>query len=118
MLYTHGGGNVLLDETWYRTGIGGGFGDGQAYNFSIFDATFTRLRELSFSYTIKSKMLLEKAKIGGIELTAAGRNLFLWDEIPGVDPEINQTGVGNGAGLDYFTNPSTRSWVFSAMINF
>lgn len=113
-----GGGNVLLDETWYRTGIGGGFGDGQAYNFSIFDATFTRLRELSLSYTIKSKMLLEKAKIGGIELTAAGRNLFLWDEIPGVDPEINQTGVGNGAGLDYFTNPSTRSWVFSALINF
>ena len=113
-----GGGNVLLDESWYRTGIGGGFGDGQAYNFSIYDATFTRFRELSLSYTINSKRLKEKANIGAIELTASGRNLILWDEIPGVDPEINQTGVGNGAGLDYFTNPSTSSYVFSALINF
>ena len=113
-----GAGNVLLDESWYRTGIGGGFGDAQAYNFSIYDATFTRFRELSLSYTINSKMLKEKANIGGIELTASGRNIILWDNIPGIDPEVNQTGVGNGAGLDYFTNPSTRSYVFSALVNF
>ena len=42
-----GGGNVLLDEQWYRRSIGGGFGDNQAYNFSIYDATWTKLREIS-----------------------------------------------------------------------
>ena len=113
-----GGGNVLLDEDWYRTGIGGGFGDGQAYNFSLYDATFTRFRELSLGYSIKSDWLRDVAKLGSVDVAFAGRNLVLWDSIPGVDPEINQTGVGNGAGLDYFTNPSTRSFVFSLTINY
>lgn len=108
-----GGGPVLLDETWYRTGIGGGFGDNQAYNFSIYDATFTRFKELTIGYNIKAEKLKQKAGIQGIQLSATGRNLFLIDDIPGVDPEINQYGVSNGFGLDYFTNPSTKSFLFT-----
>ena len=113
-----GGGPVLLDESWYRTGIGGGFGDNQAYNFSIFDATFTRLREVSVGYEIKSDWLTDKTKIGSVQLMATGRNLFLIDDIPGIDPEINQTGVSNARGLDYFTNPSTASVLFSVIVNY
>lgn len=113
-----GAGDVLLDESWYRTGIGGGFGDGQAYNFSIYDATFTRLRELTLGYTIDGKAFTEKTKLGSINISLSGRNLFLWDDIPGVDPEINQTGVGSGAGLDYFTNPSTRSYLVTISVNY
>lgn len=113
-----GGGPVLLDESWYRTGIGGGFGDNQAYNFSIFDATFTRVRELSLGYTINNEWLSDKTKLGSVTITATGRNLFLLDEIPGIDPEINQTGVSNAIGLDYFTNPSTASYLFSVIINY
>ena len=113
-----GGGPVLLDETWYRTGIGGGFGDQQAYNFSIEDATWTRLRELSLSYTLKSDWLKNKTKLGSIVFTATGRNIFIWDNIDGIDPEINQYGVSSGFGLDYFTNPSTRSFLFSIQVNY
>ena len=113
-----GGGPVLLDESWYRTGIGGGFGDNQAYNFSIADATWTRLRELSLSYSLRNDWIKNKTKLGSIVFTATGRNIFVWDDIPGIDPEINQTGVSNGFGLDYFTNPSTRSYLFSIQINY
>lgn len=113
-----GGGPVLLDESWYRTGIGGGFGDNQAYNFSIVDATFTRFREISLGYTFKNKVFQEKTKLGSINFTVTGRNLFLWDDVPGVDPEINQYGVSNGFGLDYFTNPSTKSVLFSLSITY
>lgn len=113
-----GGGNVLLDETWYRTGIGGGFGDNQAYNFSIEDATFTRLREVTISYSINSAAFREATKLSSVVLSASGRNLFLWDSIPGIDPEINQVGVGNALGLEYFTNPSTKSYLFSVQVNF
>ena len=113
-----GGGDVLLDESWYRTGIGGGFGDNQAYNFSIVDATFTRLREITLGYTINSPAFQEKTKLGSINIGVTGRNLFLWDDLKGVDPEVNQIGVSNGFGLDYFTNPSTRSFLFSLTINY
>lgn len=113
-----GGGPVLLDETWYRTGIGGGFGDNQAYNFSIYDATWTRLKELSLSYTFNSAKFREKTKLSSLVISASGRNLILWDHIPGVDPEINQGGVSNGFGLDYFTNPSTRSVLFSISVTY
>lgn len=113
-----GGSDVLLDESWYRTGIGGGFGDNQAYNFSIFDATFTRFKELSLGYVFNGKELREKTKLGSVTLTFTGRNLFLIDDIPGVDPEVNQFGVSNGFGLDYFTNPSTKSFLFSVRISY
>ncbi|MEM1120402.1 MAG: SusC/RagA family TonB-linked outer membrane protein [Bacteroidota bacterium] len=113
-----GAGPVLLDETWYRTGIGGGFGDNQAYNFSIFDATFTRFRELSLGYVFNGQKLRDATKLGSITVTLTGRNLFLIDDIPGIDPEVNQFGVSNGFGLDYFTNPSTRSYLFSVKISY
>ena len=113
-----GGGDVLLDETGYRHGIGGGFGDNQAYNFGMYDATWTRLKELSLSYTLNSAKFREKTRLGSVVFTASGRNLFVWDDIPGVDSEINQGGVSNGFGLDYFTNPSTRSFLFSLSITY
>jgi hypothetical protein len=113
-----GAGDVLLDESWYRTGIGGGFGDNQAYNFSIEDATFTRLRELSLSYTLNFPGFQEATKLNSIVITATGRNLILWTDMVGIDPEMNQYGVSNGFGLDYFTNPSTKSFLFSIAVNF
>ena len=113
-----GGGDVLLDESWYRTGIGGGFGDNQAYNFAINDATWTRFKELSISYAINWPGFQRTTHLSSIVLTATGRNLILWTDMVGVDPEINQYGVSNGYGLDYFTNPSTRSFLFSIAINF
>lgn len=110
-----GGGDVLLDETWYRHGIGGGFGDNQAYNFSIFDATFTKIRELTLGYTIDKSMGLP---LNGITVSATARNIFNRNKIEGIDPETSQTGVGNGFGLEYFTNPQTASYVFTVAVNF
>lgn len=113
-----GGGNVLLDETWYRTGIGGGFGDNQAYNFSIYDATFTKVRELSLSYTLDSPALKSKTGLSNIRFALTGRNWININKIPGIDPETNQYGVGNGFGLDYFTNPQTKSTLLSVSFNY
>ena len=113
-----GGGDVLLDERWYRQGIGGGFGDNQAYNFSIYDATFTKVRELSFSYTLDSPGLKNRTGLSSIRFTLTGRNWININKIPGIDPEINQVGVGNGFGIDYFTNPQTKSTLLSVSFNY
>jgi hypothetical protein len=113
-----GGGDVLLDETWYRHGIGGGFGDNQLYNFSLKDATFTKIRELSLAYTLDTEGFQKATRLGGITVSAMARNLFQWDNIEGIDPETNQFGVSNGFGLEYFTNPQTRSYLFTLGVNF
>ena len=113
-----GGGDVLLDESWYRTGIGGGFGDNQAYNFSIYDATWTKVRELSLSYTLDSASLKNNLGVQNIRFTLTGRNLININNIPGIDPEVNQFGTGNAIGLDYFTNPQTQSTLLGVTFNF
>lgn len=113
-----GGGDVLLDETWYRTGIGGGFGDNQAYNFSIYDATWTKVRELSLSYVLDSQSLKSSTGLESVRFSITGRNLININNIPGIDPEVNQFGTGNAIGLDYFTNPQTQSTLLGVTFNF
>jgi len=113
-----GGGNVLLDEQWYRRSIGGGFGDNQAYNFSIYDATWTKLREISLSYTLDSPSLKSAIGLSSVRFTLTGRNLININNIPGIDPEVNQYGTGNALGLDYFTNPQTQSTLLGVTFNF
>ncbi len=113
-----GGGDVLLDETWYRTGIGGGFGDNQAYNFSVYDATWTKVRELSLSYVLDSQSLKSSTGLESVRFSITGRNLININNIPGIDPEVNQFGTGNAIGLDYFTNPQTQSTLLGVTFNF
>ena len=113
-LKNFGAGDVLLDQTWYQ-GLGGGFG-AVAEDF-VKDASWFRLRELSVNYKIPAS-ILQKLKIPGASIGFTGRNLALWTDFVGVDPELNLTGTSNGRGLDYFTNPGTKSYIFSLKLNF
>ncbi len=112
-----GAGPVLLNEPWYR-GRGGGFGDSPINELAIRDASWVRLRELSIGYTLDSESFKNATKLSSVNFGVTGRNLFLWSDVVGVDPEINQSGVANGFGIDYFTNPTTRSFVFTVRINY
>ncbi len=115
-ILNYGGGNVLGDESWY-TSLGGGLGGSAINEFAIADGSWTRLREVSLSYSLP-RNLVQKAKLSSVDFTVTGRNLALWTDIQGIDPEINQSGVDNAYGIDYFTNPSTQSILFSVRINY
>jgi TonB-linked SusC/RagA family outer membrane protein len=99
-----------LNETWYA-GNGGGFGN-VAEHF-VQDASWVRLREVSLSYTLPTK-IFEKTPISGLNVGLSGRNLFLYTPYQGVDPETNLMGSVNAQGLDYFNMPNTRA--FSARL--
>lgn len=116
-IYNYGGGDVLQDESWY-TSLGGGLGGSAINEFSIADGSWTRLREVSLGYSITGPKFKKATKLSSIDLSISGRNLVLWSDILGIDPEVNQSGVDNGFGIEYFTNPSTRSWVVSLKINY
>ncbi|NJB37246.1 SusC/RagA family TonB-linked outer membrane protein [Croceivirga sp. JEA036] len=107
-----GGGPVALEEGWYRTN-GGGFGDLDEQ--FVQDASWTKLREVSLSYSFPEKML-DKTFLKNLEVGIAGRNLLLITDFEGVDPEVNLTGASKGRGLDYFTNPATRSIILNVKL--
>lgn len=111
-----GAGNVLLDESYYRRLYG--FGDGKLNEFAVDDASWTRFRELSLSYTLNTEGFQKATGFESIEFTASGRNLVIWTDVVGIDPDVNQFGVGRGKGLDYFSNPGARTYSFGIKFNY
>ena len=110
-----GAGNVALNQSWY-TDLGGGFGPVGAQ--FIEDGTRTRLREVSLGYSINGDKFRAKTRLQSIDISFTGRNLALWTKYTGIDPETNLTGPSNGRGIDYFNNPSTRSYLLTIRVNY
>jgi hypothetical protein len=109
-----GGGLVALDQSWYSSN-GGGFG--QVGEQFVEDASWIKLREITLNYNFPSNLLdFLGAKSG--QIGVAGRNLLLITDFKGVDPEVNLTGASKGRGLDYFTNPGTRSVLLNLKLEF
>jgi hypothetical protein len=105
---------VAIGENWYN-GLGGI--SGPSIQFQE-DASFTRLREVSLSYTLGQPWVKRRLGVGSVDLRVAGRNLKTWTDYSGYDPEVNLGGavVGN-RGIDWFVEPISRAWVFSVGIN-
>jgi hypothetical protein len=53
-----------------------------------------------------------------LQVTLIGRSLALWTKYTGIDPGVNLTGPTNGQGLDYFNNPTVRTWILSLSLNY
>lgn len=73
-----------------------GFGDDSYSNFSnsdgkITDASYIRLTNLAFSYSLPSK-LVKKAKLDNIQLRITAQNLFVLTHYKGLDPETQNFG--------------------------
>lgn len=85
-------------------------GDNGATEQQIFDGSWVRLREAKLSYTFNTK---NWKVVKGLTVSATGRNLLLFTDYPGVDPETSLTGAGsNISGFDWFNNPNTKSYIF------
>jgi hypothetical protein len=113
---------VPIGENWWRAAGAAGPGLGNNFNGPsaqfVEDGSFTRLREVSVAYTFEGARLRSATGLGSVDVRLAGRNLFLWTDYQGIDPETNLQGpIGAGRGQDYFNNPQTRSWVFNVTLS-
>ena len=107
-----GGGNVIVDQSYFTSGPGSGF-TGPAEQF-IEKASYVRLRDVTLSYTFP----LQFVGMQSATVSLTGRNLKLWTDYTGNDPESNLTGPSNGQGLDYFNNPTMRSYILSIQLEY
>jgi TonB-linked SusC/RagA family outer membrane protein len=97
-------------STWFVSGIGGGF-TGPSTQF-IEDAGYTKLRDVSLSYTWEADWL-SSIGFNALDITVSARNLVTWTDYTGLDPESNLTGQTTGRGLEYFNHPQTRTLAFA-----
>ena len=80
----------------------------------IEDASFWKFRELSLTFGLPNRLL---QRVGGREasLVLAGRNLGVWTDYTGIDPEVNQSGQANFVTSDFMNQAPVR--YFTARLN-
>jgi hypothetical protein len=92
---------------------------GTLVDYYLNDASFTRLREVSISYMLPP-MNNQFAHFTRGTITLSGRNLHLWTNYPGLDPEaffLGGSRGGNFGQFDQTTNPQIAQWVLSLSLD-
>ena len=83
----------------------------------VYDASFVKLRELSFTYSLPSK-IFAKTPISRVSISIVGRNLWIIHKnMPYYDPESSLS-AGNVQGIADGTYPSTRTMGFNLSVGF
>ncbi|MBO0952534.1 SusC/RagA family TonB-linked outer membrane protein [Fibrella forsythiae] len=111
-----GAGPVAINQAWWQGR--GSASNSASYKQFVEDASVTRLREITLTYSLRSVGFRRLTRLSSIDFSLTGRNLVLWTKYTGTDPEVNITGAGLSRGQDWFTNPNTKSLLFSVKISY
>jgi iron complex outermembrane recepter protein len=86
---------------------------------AVFENSWAKLRELTLTYSIPSKILKHAGIFQGLDVSLVGRNLFyIFSTLPdNLNPEA-VNGVGNGQGIQWAQFPGMRDYGFSIKAKF
>lgn len=113
------GGKTVPNQTRITTndlffspgGTGATFATNGAFEYSVYDGTVYRLREVVLAYSFPAS-IIKKLKVSAVTFSLSGRNLwFLAPNVPKyskIDPDINSVVSGNAQGVETGGAPSTR----------
>ena len=89
----------------------------QVSSVYIEKADFIKLRDVSLSYTIPRQWL---GRIGAeaATVTLTGKNLALWTDYTGIDPEVNSYGGRIFGRVDAYASPMVRRLTMSMTVNY
>ncbi|MFI1771769.1 SusC/RagA family TonB-linked outer membrane protein [Thalassobellus citreus] len=124
-------GSVLTPATYVENNTAIDFGAVTGYYSSsnnpsteatnhVIDKTFIRLRDLSLSYSLPSK-IIDATGFQNITFSVYGKNLMLWtpNENPYVDPELSTFGSDLASEFGEFSaNPAQRTYGMSLKMTF
>jgi hypothetical protein len=111
---------VTIGEGWFSGGTpGNGQGaTGGPITTRMEDATNTRLREVSVGYSFTQPWVQRVAGMRSMDVKLSARNVGLWTDYSGLDPEVNLGGAANAnRGIDWFNTPYSRAWVLSVALH-
>ena len=74
------------------------------------DGSYVRLSEITLGYKLPS-MLTSRTGLSDARLYLSGRNLKLWSDYLGYDPDVNSNGSGSNISLgqDFYAYPRART---------
>lgn len=78
----------------------------------VYGSGYLKLRELSLSYPIWETKGLN------VNLSLFARNIILWSELKGLDPEASQGNNNMGGGFERFSMPGASSYGFGLNVQF
>jgi TonB-dependent starch-binding outer membrane protein SusC len=81
------------------------------------DGSFVRLQELSIGYTL-GPALARHLRAQDASITLSGRNLGLWTNYTGPDPEVIANNNLRTARTDFATLPPVRRWALNVRLQF
>jgi hypothetical protein len=87
---------------------------GQVIENYVYDATYTKLRELSLTFEFPRNWA-GRFNTSAISLGLTGRNLKTWTKVPNIDPEFSYQ-TGNNQGIEFATIANPRSWGLNVRI--
>ena len=83
----------------------------------VFDASYTKLREVSLSYSFPKKMF-EKVLLQDLTIAFVGRNLWIISKnVDHFDPEAS-LGSGNNQGIETGSYPTAKTFGFNLKLGF
>jgi TonB-linked SusC/RagA family outer membrane protein len=74
---------------------------------SIYENNWVKLRELRFSVDVPQRFV-NRLHAQSANVAFVGRNLFMWTNVPNIDPEFSYT-TGNYQGSEFAALPNPRS---------
>ncbi|MGB4775804.1 MAG: SusC/RagA family TonB-linked outer membrane protein, partial [Daejeonella sp.] len=93
-------------------------GDYQPAAGFVYDASYVKLREVTLTYALPTKLFHRLPFVKGIDLSLIGRNLWIIDKkLPYADPEESLSS-GNLQGYQVGAYPTTRTFTFNAKLRF
>ena len=93
---------------------------GSNTSFYLMDGSFVKVRELTLSYSVPSSRLSALSRFGvrGARVSVSGRNLFMFTDYNGYDPEVNNGGQVVARFVDLAPFPSSRSYFLTLGFDF
>lgn len=84
----------------------------------IFDATYLRIKNAAFSYTMPSK-IIKMLKLGSVKFYVSIDNLYTFTSYIGTSPEANTQGGGIlTRGVDYASYPTVKRYTLGLDVRF
>lgn len=78
----------------------------------IYDNSFVKMREIALSYPVLNKKALK------VNLNVFARNIIVWSNMKGLDPEATQGNTNMSGAFERFSLPGTSSYGFGLNLNF